>query len=53
MSAIQSLECSRLLEWLLVYFPVGVALTVFMFMALILLSVFFGYQLYLISQVVG
>jgi hypothetical protein len=41
---------AKLLEWLLVYFPVGVALTVFMFMALILLSVFFGYQLYLISQ---
>ncbi|GAX82280.1 hypothetical protein CEUSTIGMA_g9709.t1 [Chlamydomonas eustigma] len=41
---------AKLLEWLLVYFPVGVALTVFMVLACMLLSGFFAYQLYLISQ---
>jgi len=40
----------RLFEWTLVYYPVGVALAIFLILAALLLSFFLGYHIYLISQ---
>lgn len=41
----------RLLEWLLVYFPVGCSLTLFLLLSTILVEAFLGYHLYLIAKV--
>lgn len=43
----------RLLEFVVAYYPVHASITLFMFLAALLLAAFVFYQLYLMSQVWG